>query len=77
VLFRLWYLCAQVAPGIAWSLWRPAIKALEPALAAKLVVSQYYQCPYGLKCFTSTPQLRKGGGAVEMISKDAAAFVRV
>jgi hypothetical protein len=29
----------HVAPGVAWGLWRPIFKALEPALAARLAVS--------------------------------------
>jgi hypothetical protein len=29
----------HVAPGVAWGLWRPIFRALEPALAAQLVVS--------------------------------------
>lgn len=29
----------HVAPGVAWGLWRPIFRALEPALAAQLAVS--------------------------------------
>lgn len=32
-------LLPQVAPGIAWGLWRPIVVALEPAMAAQLAVS--------------------------------------
>jgi hypothetical protein len=28
-----------VAPGVAWGLWRPIFRVLEPALAAQLAVS--------------------------------------
>jgi hypothetical protein len=29
----------HVAPGVAWGLWHPIFKGLEPALAARLAVS--------------------------------------
>jgi hypothetical protein len=38
----------KVAPGIAWSMWRPVFQALQPALAAQLAVSTSSHLEHGL-----------------------------
>jgi len=45
-------LLPQVAPGIAWGLWRPIVVALEPAMAAQLAVSAVHHSPHSLHSLT-------------------------